>query len=99
MPLTRGILRRKPFAAFSVGFANQSAKVASDTLVQREINDDYLGRVFALFDVAVNVALVSGIVAVAFTSPESGIAPIIYVVIGVLVAANAAWYWRHRERV
>ncbi len=85
-------------AALSVGFANQSAKVASDTLVQREINDDYLGRVFALFDVAVNVALVSGIVAVAFTSPESGIAPIIYVVIGVLVAANAAWYWTHRER-
>jgi len=86
-------------AALSVGFANQSAKVASDTLVQREIHDDYLGRVFALFDVAVNVALVLGIVAVAFTSPESGVAPAIYVVIGLLVAANAVWYWRYRERV
>ncbi|MFZ8925313.1 MAG: MFS transporter, partial [Candidatus Nanopelagicales bacterium] len=62
-------------AALSLGFANQAAKVASDTLIQREIDDDYLGRVFSLFDVAVNVALVAGIVAVAFTSPESGIAP------------------------
>lgn len=86
-------------AALSVGFANQSAKVASDTLVQREIHDDYLGRVFALFDVAVNVALVLGIVAVAFTSPESGVAPVTYVVIGLMVAANALWYWRYRERV
>jgi MFS family permease len=79
-------------AALSLGFANQAAKVASDTLIQREIDDDYLGRVFSLFDVAVNVALVLGIVAVAFTSPESGIAPIAVVVVGALIAVNAAWY-------
>lgn len=85
-------------AAVSLGFANQSAKVASDTLIQREIHDDYLGRVFSLFDVAVNVALVLGIVAVAFTSPESGIAPVGVIVIGVLIAANAAWYHGSRAR-
>lgn len=79
-------------AALSLGFANQAAKVASDTLIQREIDDDYLGRVFSLFDVAVNVALVAGIVAVAFTSPESGIAPITVLIVGALIAVNAAWY-------
>jgi MFS family permease len=79
-------------AALSLGFANQAAKVASDTLIQREIDDDYLGRVFSLFDVAVNVALVAGIVAVAFTSPESGIAPIAVLIVGALIAVNAAWY-------
>lgn len=84
-------------AALSLGFANQSAKVASDTLIQREINDDYLGRVFALFDVAVNVALVLGIIGVAFTSPESGVAPGVIVAVGILIAANAAWY-RSRGR-
>ena len=84
-------------AALSLGFANQSAKVASDTLIQREINDDYLGRVFALFDVAVNVALVLGIIGVAFTSPESGVAPGVIVAVGLLIAANAAWY-RSRGR-
>ena len=66
--------------------------MASDTLIQREIDDDYLGRVFSLFDVAVNVALVLGIVAVAFTSPESGIAPVAVLVVALLIAANAAWY-------
>jgi MFS family permease len=79
-------------AAISLGFANQAAKVASDTLIQREIDDDYLGRVFSIFDVAVNVALVMGIVAVAFTSPESGIAPFAALAVAVLIAANAAWY-------
>lgn len=79
-------------AALSMGFANQASKVACDTLIQREIDDDYLGRVFALFDVGVNVALVLGIVAVAFTSPETGIAPVAIVVVGLLIAANAAWY-------
>ena len=66
--------------------------MASDTLIQREIDDDYLGRVFSIFDVSVNVALVMGIVAVAFTSPESGIAPFVALAVAVLAAANAAWY-------
>ncbi len=79
-------------AALSLGFANQAAKVASDTLIQREIDDDYLGRVFSLFDVAVNIALVLGIVVVAFTSPESGIAPLAVLGVALLIAANATWY-------
>ena len=79
-------------AAFSVGFANQCAKVSSDTLVQRDCDGDYLGRVFALFDVLVNVALVAGVCAVAFTAPESGITPVAYVLVGVLIAVNAGWY-------
>ena len=79
-------------AALSLGFANQAAKVASDTLVQREIDDDYLGRVFSLFDVAVNGALVLGVVLAAFTSPESGVAPWVVGGVGLLIAANAIWY-------
>jgi len=79
-------------AALSLGFANQASKVACDTLIQREIDDDYLGRVFALFDVGVNIALVLGVVAVAFTSPESGIAPVATVMVGLVIAGNAAWY-------
>ena len=83
-------------AALSLGFANQATKVASDTLVQREIDDDFLGRVFSLFDIAVNLALVVGIAAVAFTCPESGVAPVAFVVIGVVIAGNALWYARYR---
>lgn len=83
-------------AALSLGFAGQSAKVCSDTLVQREVDDDHLGRVFALFDVAVNCALVLGITLVAFTAPASGIAPLAFAAIGVLLGGTALWYARHR---
>ncbi len=80
----------------SLGFTGQSVKVCSDTLVQREVPDDYLGRVFALFDVAVNGSLVLGVTLVAFTSPESGVSPVVYLATGVLLAGTAVAYWRSR---
>lgn len=80
----------------SLGFTGQAVKVCSDTLVQREVPDEYLGRVFALFDVAVNASLVLGVTIVAFTSPESGVSPIIYVLFGFLLIATAGAYWRSR---
>ena len=82
--------------AFSLGFTGQSVKVCSDTLVQREIPDAYLGRVFALFDMAVNACLVLGVTAVAFISPESGISPVVYVGVGIVLAGTAVAYLRHR---
>ena len=84
-------------AALSLGFAGQSAKVSSDTLVQREIDDDYLGRVFSIFDIGVNMSLVLGIVIVAFTCPQSGVSAPVYAGIGVLLAVTALWYSRHRR--
>lgn len=83
-------------AALSLGFAGQSVKVMSDTVVQSTIPDDRLGRVFALFDMAVNVCLVLGISAVAFTAPASGIAPVATLLVGVLLAVTAVWYTRRR---
>ena len=80
--------------------SSAAAKLGFDArlslLVQREIDDDFLGRVFSLFDIAVNLALVVGIAAVAFTCPESGVAPVAFVVIGVVIAGNALWYARYR---
>jgi MFS-type transporter involved in bile tolerance (Atg22 family) len=83
-------------AALSLGFAGQSVKVMSDTVVQRDIPDDHLGRVFALFDMIVNVGLVIGIAAIAFTTPISGVAPVSTVLVGVLLAVTAFWYVRRR---
>jgi MFS family permease len=84
--------------SLSIGFAGQSVKVCSDTLVQRFIPDDHLGRVFALFDMIVNVCLVSGIAVMAIASPTSGQAPVVYACVGVLLIATAAWYQRHGPR-
>ena len=86
-------------AAFSLGLAGQAVKVCSDTLIQRFIPDDRLGRVFSIFDMTVNIALVTGIVLVAFIAPQSGVAPVLYVITGVGLALASAWYWGKRKIV
>jgi len=78
--------------SLSIGFAGQSVKVCSDTLVQRYIPDDHLGRVFALFDMIVNVCLVAGIAWMALASPTSGQAPVVYALVGVGLVLVALWY-------
>ena len=75
-----------------LGFAGQSVKVCGDTVVQRAISDDHRGRVFALYDVVLNIGLVAGVCVVAFTAPPSGLAPWLDLAIGVLLAGTAAWY-------
>lgn len=80
-------------AGFSLGFAGQSVKVCSDTVIQRKIPDESLGRVFSLFDMSVNVALVSGIVLVALLAPITGVAPILYTGVGIGLAFASFWYW------
>jgi MFS family permease len=84
--------------AVSLGFCGQSVKVCSDTLVQRYIPDDHLGRVFALFDMIVNVCLVAGITLMAIVSPTSGQAPLVYAAVGLLLVGTAAWYHRRGPR-
>ena len=78
--------------AFSIGFAGQSVKVCSDSLVQSDIPDNHLGRVFALFDMTVNVALVFGITVMAFASPPNGKAPFAYLCVGLLLISTSVWY-------
>ncbi len=80
-------------AGFSLGLAGQAVKVCSDTVIQRKIPDEALGRVFSLFDMSVNVALVSGIILVALLAPVTGIAPILYTGVGVALAVASVWYW------
>lgn len=80
--------------ALSLGFAGQSVKVCSDTLVQRHVPDDHLGRVFSLFDMFVNVCLIVGVTTMAFTAPVSGQAPLQYLLTGALLLTAAAWYAR-----
>ena len=83
--------------ALVIGFAGQALKVAADTLIQRHIPDDYLGRVFALFDMALNVGLVTGIVTMAIVSPATGQAPLAYAAGGVLLITVALLYSRRRH--
>ena len=47
-------------------------KVTNDALVQSKIDDVYRGRVFAVYDVLVNGAIVTGALIAAWILPMSG---------------------------
>jgi MFS family permease len=59
-------------AAFVTALFGQSLKVTNDALVQSKIDDIYRGRVFSVYDVVVNGAIVSGAVLAALLLPNSG---------------------------
>jgi hypothetical protein len=59
--------------AFLTAFCGQNIKVTNDALVQSKIDDYYRGRVFAVYDVVVNSAIVSGGLIAALLLPTSGV--------------------------
>jgi len=74
-------------AAVIVSFSVQGGKIAVDTIVQRDTDDEFRGRAFALYDVAFNTAFISAAVVGALVLPDNGYS---HVVMGVLVVAYLA---------
>ena len=58
---------------FLTGMAGQAVKVTNDAIVQQSTSDIYRGRVFAVYDVVVNAAIVSGALLCAAFLPTSGL--------------------------
>ena len=58
--------------AFFISTCGQAVKVTNDALVQSQIADEYRGRVFAFYDVAVNGLIVFGAIVAALILPKSG---------------------------
>lgn len=76
-------------AAFSTSFFGQSLKVTNDALVQSKIDDYFRGRVFAVYDVLVNGAIVSGAVLAALVLPISGKSFIVPALISIVYLVTA----------
>ena len=76
-------------AAFFVAASGQSMKVTNDALIQSKITDDYRGRTFALNDMSVNVAIVSGALLAALVTPDSGKTLLVPIAITVVYLINA----------
>ncbi len=55
-----------------LGLAAQGAKIAVDTIVQRDTHDDFRGRAFALYDVLYNAAFVGAAALAAVVLPDTG---------------------------
>lgn len=84
-------------AGVCVGAGGQAAKVCADTIVQAEIDDDHRGRVFALYDMAVNIAIVTGVTVAVVVSPVDGHGPLAAVLMAIAaIAASAYVYVRGR---
>jgi len=75
-----------------IGFAAQGVKVCVDTLVQRNVDDEFRGRIFAFYDTLFNLAVVVAAVVTAAVLPENGRAPAGVVVVGVLYLLTAVGY-------
>jgi MFS family permease len=76
--------------AFFVGMFGQSVKVTNDALVQTKIKDEYRGRIFAFYDVAVNGAIVGGAVLAALILPKSGISKLLEFLIAAIYLITSA---------
>jgi MFS family permease len=85
--------------AFLTAFFGQNIKVTNDALVQSKIDDYHRGRVFAVYDVVVNGAIVSGGLLAALLLPTSGLSRVvplavsaIYLFIAFVVLRPAKFY-------
>ncbi len=75
--------------AVSLGLAAQGAKIAVDTVVQRDTVDAYRGRAFALYDVMYNAAFVGAAALAAVALPDTGWSPVVFGALAVVYLAGA----------
>ncbi|MEU9888589.1 MFS transporter [Sphaerisporangium sp. NPDC051017] len=59
-------------AGFVLGVTGQSVKICTDTIVQRDVEDTYLGRVFSIYDMLFNGMLVLAAAVAALILPANG---------------------------
>ena len=91
-------LQRSPLFLILTGFITalfgQCVKVTTDALVQRKISDDYRGRVFSVYDVVVNGAIIFGAVVAALILPQSGDSPLLPLLVSAFYIFGAAFLLR-----
>ncbi len=79
-------------AAVALGLAAQGAKIAVDTIVQRDTADAYRGRAFALYDVLYNAAFVGAAALAAVALPDTGYSQALFIALALAYAAGGAAY-------
>ena len=84
-------------AAFTLAFCGQIVKVTSDALVQSKIHDEYRGRVFAFYDVAVNGAIVSGALLGAIVLPSNGKSLLLPILVSLIFIFTAVVLLREKK--
>jgi MFS family permease len=77
---------------FWLGLSAQSVKICVDTTVQETVDDRYMGRVFAIYDMLFNVAYVVGpAIAVPFMPATGKSYPVVLAIGALYIAAGAVY--------
>ncbi|MET8699311.1 MFS transporter [Kitasatospora sp. NPDC004723] len=85
-------------AALLLGVVTQGTKICADTVVQESVEDDYRGRVFAIYDVLFNVAFVAAALVTALVLPLSGRSVPVVLGVALVYAVAAVLYLRAARR-
>ncbi|WP_194521565.1 MFS transporter [Cellulosimicrobium sp. JZ28] len=81
-----------------LGLAAQGTKIAVDTIVQRDTDDEFRGRAFAFYDVLYNAAFVGAAALAAFTLPDTGWSRGVFAVLAVAYCVAALVLWTRGAR-
>ncbi|OEU96084.1 MFS transporter [Streptomyces oceani] len=84
-------------AAFVLGLVTQGSKITTDTVVQSSVDDDYRGRVFALYDMLFNIAFVGAAGVAALMLPADGRSSALVLTVAAIYAAVALTMARFRR--
>ncbi len=79
-------------AAFALGLGGQAVKVSVDATVQRCVDDQHRGLVFALYDVLFNVAFVAAVAVAAALAPADGRSVPLMATAGAILVLAGLWY-------
>lgn len=81
-------------AAVVLGLAAQGVKICVDTIVQREVDDAFRGRVFTVYDMVFNAVFVAAAALAAMVLPVSGFSRPVYLVLAATYLLTAVAYAR-----
>lgn len=103
--LSQGLLALTPAfgvivaSAFLLGLSVQGAKIAVDTIVQRDTVDAYRGRAFSLYDMLYNIAFVGAAALAAAVLPDDGWSAAVFAALAVVYVALALTYRTGTARI
>ncbi|GLY26895.1 MFS transporter [Kineosporia sp. NBRC 101731] len=88
------------FGSFVFGATGQSIKICVDSILQGDVDDAFRGRVFGLYDVVFNVALVSAAGLSILLLPQNGYSQMVFMDVALLftVAGVGYTFREHRQR-
>jgi MFS family permease len=78
---------------FLLGVVAQGVAICATTTLQQEVDDDFRGRVFSLYDMLFNGAFVAGAAGSALFMPDTGRSYAMLLVVGVGYVLAAGGYW------